>query len=131
GITANFKLCDTPPDGVGLRSVVLQFESPVGLPIGASGLFLKALGGTVTIRPEGTRIEVTVGFQTEPTGPGGILRATGTVIIDTQGLFAFKGNARLLGVFSADGSLWVAWNPLDIGFEITGGYEDWLYGTVR
>lgn len=131
GITANFKLCDTPPDGVGLRSVVLQFESPVGLPIGASGLFLKALGGTVTIRPEGTRIEVDVAFQTEPTGPGGILRATGTVIIDTQGLFAFKGNARLLGVFSAEGSLWVAWNPLDIGFEITGGYEDWLYGTVR
>jgi len=131
GITANFKLCDTPPDGVGLRSVVLQFASPVGLPIGASGLFLKALGGTVTIRPEGTRIEVSVGFQTEPTGSGGILRATGTVIIDTQGLFAFKGNARLLGVFSAEGSLWVAWNPLDIGFEITGGYEDWLYGTVR
>lgn len=131
GITANFKLCEAPPDGVGLRSVVLQFESPVGLPIGASGLFLKALGGSVTIRPEGTRIEVNVAFQTEPTGPGGILRATGTVIIDTQGLFAFKGNARLLGVFSADGSLWVAWNPLDIGFEITGGYEDWLTGTVR
>jgi hypothetical protein len=131
GVTANFKLCEAPPAGVGLRSVVLQFESPVGLPIGASGLFLKALGGTVTIRPEGTRIEVTVGFQTEPTGPGGILRATGTVIIDTQGLFAFKGEARLLGVFSANGSLWVAWNPLDIGFEITGGYEDWLTGTVR
>lgn len=131
GITANFKLCEAPPDGVGLRSVVLQFESPVGIPIGASGLFLKALGGTVKIRPEGTRIEINVAFQTEPTGPGGILRSTGTVVIDTQGLFAFKGEARLLGVFTANGSLWVAWNPLDIGFEITGGYEDWLYGTVR
>jgi hypothetical protein len=131
GITAQFKLCEAPPDGIGLRSVVLRFDSPVGIPIGASGMFLTTLGGTVKIRPEGTRVEVDVAFQTEPTGPGGILRATGKVVIDTQGLFAFQGSARLLGVFTADGSLWVAWNPLDIGFEITGGYEDWLYGTVR
>lgn len=130
GITANFKLCETPPDGVGLRSVVLQFESPVGIPIGASGLFLTALGGTVKIQPEGTRIDINVAFQTEPTGPGKVLRATGVVTIDTRGLFAFKGEARLLGVFNTSGTLWVAWNPLDIGFDIKGGFEDWLYGRV-
>lgn len=130
GITAKFKLCETPPDGVGMREVLLRFESPVGLPIGASGMFLTALGGQVRIRPEGTRIEVDVAFQTEPTGPGGILRATGKVVIDSQGLFAFKGEARLLGVFDAGGSLWVAWNPMDIGFTVSGGYEDWLRGTV-
>src|SRR5262249_4445868 len=81
GISASFTLCDLPSDGLGLRSVHLSFDAPVGIPIGTSGLFLTGLEGGVSIYPEYTEIEFGLHFQTEPSGPGGILKGSGTVLI--------------------------------------------------
>jgi hypothetical protein len=131
GISASFKLCDLPPDGLGLRSVHLSFDSPVGIPIGTSGLFLTGLEGGVSIYPEYTEIEFGLDFQTEPTGPGGVLKGGGKVLISTLGLFDYQGHAKLLGVVNAEGHLWVAWNPIDIGFEVSVTIGDWLEGNAH
>ncbi|RIK41391.1 MAG: hypothetical protein DCC55_12060 [Chloroflexi bacterium] len=126
GISAKFKLCQTS-----LRSVHLSFQSPVGVPIGSSGLFLTGLSGSVDIFPEHTTIRIGLDFQAAPGGNGGIFKAHGEVVIDTRGLFAFQGDAKILGVVNADGKLWVAWNPMDIGFEVNVRLGSWLKGFAR
>ncbi len=129
GFSASFKLCDTPP--VTLRQVHMEFSSPVGLPIGTSGMFLTGLSGSVDIFPEYTQIKVGVKFQAAPGGDGGVFRMTGEVLIDTRGLFAFQGSAKILGIVDATGKLWVAWNPMDVGFEVSLRVGDWLRGFAR
>ncbi len=125
-IAASFMLCETS-----LRSVHLSFESPVGIPIGSSGLFLTGLRGGISIFPDYTEIKVGLNFQAAPGGDGGIFKAYGEVTIDTRGLFAFEGGAKVLGVVNADGKLWVAWSPLDTGFEINLRLGNWFRGFAR
>ena len=135
-IAANFKLCETsdPPGSPAepkLRQVHMEFSSPVGVPIGNSGLFLTGLSGEVNINPGFTEIRLGLQFQAAPGGDGGIFRVWGEVVIDTRGMFAFNGNAKVLGIVDATGSLWVAWNPMDIGFQVGLSVEDWLSGNAR
>jgi hypothetical protein len=125
-VAAKFKLCSTS-----LRGVSFQFSSPVGIPIGASGLFATGLRGSVDIYPAYTTIKFGLDFQATPAGDGGIFKGSGNVTIDTRGLFAFEGAGRLLGTLDASGSLWVAWNPLDTGFNMNVSYHDWLTGFAR
>ena len=122
-IGAEFKLCDTA-----LRETHMFFSSSVGIPIGTTGLFLTGLDGHVTISPVGTEIKVGLDFQASQGGDGGLLRVRGEVTINTQGLFAFQGNGTVLGILDAEGKIWVAWNPLDVGLEISLALEDWLRG---
>jgi len=122
-IQASFKLCETS-----LRSVHMEFHSPGGVPIGSSGLSLTGLSGAVDIYDDHTTITFGLDFQTTD---GGLLTGHGDVTIDTRGLFAFQGNAKILGAVDADGKLWVAWNPLDMGFEMNLSYGGWLSGFAR
>jgi len=125
-IAASFKLCQTK-----LRSVSFQFHSPVGLPIGSSGLFVTGMTGQVDLSPNYTQIHFTLDFQAAQGGDGGLMKGSGSVLIDTRGYFEFSGAGKILGVLDASGKLWVAWNPLDIGFEMNVGYSDWLTGMAR
>lgn len=125
-VGAKFMLCETS-----LRSVHMKFESPVGIPLGQSGMFLVGLHGGVDIFDDYTRITVGLDFQGAPGGNGGLFKASGTVIIDTRGLFEFQGTAKILGTVDASGKIWVAWNPLDTGFEVSIGVGDWLKGFAR
>ncbi len=122
-VGAEFKLCETA-----LRETHMFFSSPIGIPIGSTGLFLTGLDGHVTITPVGTEIVVGIDFQAAQGGDGGILRVRGTVTINSQGLFAFQGNGTVLGILDAQGKIWVAWNPLDVGLEVSLALEDWLRG---
>jgi len=125
-IAAGFTLCET-----NLRAVKFNFESPVGLPIGSSGLFLTGIRGAVDIYPDYTKITVGLNFQAAPGGDGGIFKAYGEVTIDTRGLFEFTGGGKVLGVVNADGRLWVAWNPLDTGFAVNVRLGSWFRGFAR
>ncbi len=125
-IAAGFTLCEAS-----LRSVRFNFESPIGLPIGSSGLFMTGVRGEVSIFPEYTQIKVGLNFQAAPGGNGGIFKAWGEVTIDTRGLFEFGGGGKVLGVVDADGKLWVAWNPLDTGFEVNVRLGSWFRGFAR
>ena len=112
-VAARFKLCASPD--MALREVEFEFRSPVGVPVGSSGLFANGMKGTVEMRPSSTRIAFSMDFYY---GSPDTLQGTGTVVIDTQGLFEFQGSGKILGVVDASGRLWVAWNPLDTGFEM-------------
>jgi len=125
-IAASFKLCQTK-----LRSVSFQFHSPVGLPIGSSGLFVTGMTGQVDLSPNYTQIKFTLDFQAAQGGDGGLMKGSGSVMIDTRGYFEFSGAGKILGILNASGKLWVAWTPLDIGFEMSVGYSDWLTGMAR
>jgi hypothetical protein len=125
-VDGQFMLCETS-----LRSVHMSFESPVGIPLGNSGLFLTGLNGGVDIFPDYTTITVGLNFQAAPGGDGGAFRASGSVLIDTRGLFEFQGSGKVLGVVNADGKVWVAWNPLDTGFEVNVSVGNWLTGFAR
>lgn len=125
-IKATFKLCETS-----LRSVSMSFQSSVGIPIGNSGLFLTGLSGSVDIYADYTQVRFGLDFQAAQGGDGGLFKGHGEVIIDTRGLFAFQGTAKILSTVDADGKLWAAWNPLDIGFEMNVRVGDWLRGFAR
>ena len=125
-ISASFKLCQTS-----LRQVRMEFSSAVGIPIASTGLFMTGLNGTVDIYDTYTTISFGLDFQAAQGTDGGTFKGSGTVTIDTRGLFAFQGKGKVLGKVDADGKLWVAWNPLDIGFDISVSYGDWLKGFAR
>lgn len=125
-IAAGFTLCEST-----LHGVKFNFESPIGVPIGNSGLFLTGIRGEVTIMAAYTQIKVGLNFQAAPGGDGGIFKAWGEVTIDTRGLFEFGGGGKVLGVVDADGRLWVAWNPLDTGFEVNVRLGSWFHGFAR
>lgn len=122
-IAASFKLCSST-----LRSVRMEFSSPIGLPIGSTGMFLTGLRGGVDIFPDYTQIQVGVTFQAAQGGDGGLFTAQGDVLIDTRGLFEFQGKAKILGTVNADGAIWVAWSPLDVGFDVKVSVGNWLEG---
>ncbi|HYF62913.1 MAG TPA: hypothetical protein VD886_08885, partial [Herpetosiphonaceae bacterium] len=125
-IAASFKLC-----GGALRQVHMEFKSPLGIPIGSTGFFLTGLSGTVDIMPDYTQIKFGLDFQAAQGGDGGLLKAHGEVTIDTRGLIGFSGKARILSAIDAEGKVWVAWNPLDMGFETKLSYAGWLTATSR
>ncbi len=129
-IGSSFKLCQSS-----LRQVHMEFKTPVGVPLGNSGMFLTGLEGTVDIYPGHTTISFGIDIQAAPGGDGGILKMHGKVVIDTRGLFAFQGQGSVLsGVVGVDGALWVAWSPLDIGFRVNMGFplkNPWIKGMLR
>ncbi len=113
-LAARFKLCGNPD--VALRMVEFEFRSPVGVPVGSTGLFVYGMKGTVAIEPEHVNITFAMDFYfSDPN----TLNGTGQVMIDTRGYFEFSGDGKLLGTVDANGKLWVAWNPLDTGFEMS------------
>lgn len=129
-IAASFLLCSKSKEDYtpALRGVFIAFETPAGLPIGTTGVALYGIKGGVNIFPDYTQIKVgvslgSVGSQALVVG--------GTILIDTRGLFALQGDGKLLGLVDIKGKLWVAWNPMDVGFEMTISYKEWLKGFMR
>lgn len=113
-----------------LRHIFIKFSVfPPGIPIGGSGIVLSQLEGTVDIGPASTRIELGVDFRT---ADGFTLTGGGaTVVIDTGGYFSITGRAELVAKFDAEGTLAVAWDPIDVLQEASIGYEDWFEGFIR
>jgi hypothetical protein len=126
-IDSSFILCEGK-----LRQVSLKFEAyPKGIPMAQPPvMYLNSIGGTVTIDPDYTVIELEVGFFIgDPAAPVKLYKGTGKVTIDTRGLFAMQTTGKILGMMDAEGHLWVAWNPLDVGMGAAGylpSKSDWL-----
>ena len=116
-ITASFVLCENV-----LRQVNITFKYPPGIPVAAPPvLYVDMIGGTVTIGPENVVISVDVGFYIG-TGQPQIMKGVATLTLDTRGLFDLQVVGRVMGTMDAEGHLWVAWNPLDVGV----GAQGWL-----
>ena len=125
GLRGEFRICQTK-----LRQVQIEFKAfPPGIIVGPSGVVMKSIDGTVWVNPEAVRIEIGSTFQSVD----GFTYKDGHVemIIDTRGYFELGGGATMLGKFGLDGSLVVAWNPLDILQEASLSFSDWFEGYLR
>lgn len=126
-INADFVLCEGK-----LRRVSLKFDArPHGIPMAQPPvMYLNSIAGIVTIDPAYTTIQIDVGFFIgDPASPVKLYRGAGKVTIDTRGLFDMQTTGKILGMMDAEGQLWVAWNPLDVGMAAAGylpGKSDWL-----
>ena len=134
-VSGTFTLCETK-----LRQVGMYFHAEPGLPIGNTGMFVSGVGGTITIDPDYTEVKVTIDFAYGAGDPK-ILDASATVTIDTRGLFDLQAEGRVLAVVDFEGHLWVAWNPLDTGIDVSvyfpkkkddkGNDAWWIFGRAR
>jgi len=134
-MSGTFTLCETK-----LRQVGMYFHAEPGLPVGSSGLFVNGVGGTITIDPDYTEVKVTIDFS-YGVGKPKILDASATVTIDTRGLFDLQAEGRVLALVDFEGHLWVAWNPLDTGIDVSvyfpkkkddkGNDAWWIFGRAR
>jgi hypothetical protein len=122
-IGVNFTLC-----GGALRDMGFFFDTgeQTGIPIGSSGLFLHYIGGQISIQPEAPGSPVIISIDVKLRGmsasaDSATIFVAGRVTIDTRGLFDLQIHAGIavsgVGV-GVDGHFWVAWAPLDIGFEV-------------
>lgn len=129
-IAVGFTLCGDP--NAALRQMTFEFKSPVGIPIGSTGLFANGLKGTVDISPSDTEISFDMDCYY---GDPSTFQGHGSVTISTAGIFTFQGSGKILGVVDGDGKLWVGWDPLDTGFEVGFFYQlgdvASIDGTVR
>ena len=107
-IMVGFRLCESK-----LYSATLALNiKPVLIPVGASGLGVNFIQGTVLLNPEYTTIEFKLGFET--TDGSTLTDGMGIVTIDTRGMFSLEANATIIGILDAHLFLQVAWNPLDV-----------------
>jgi hypothetical protein len=118
-----FTLC-----GGALRDMGFTFDTgdQTAIPIGSSGLFMHLIGGQISLRPEAPGSPVIIVIKIKLRGmnqavDGSTIFIAGKVTIDTRGLFDLQVHAGVTvsGVgLGVDGHFWVAWAPLDIGFEV-------------
>ena len=125
-IDSGFTLCAGK-----LREVNLKFTSDYGIPVATPpSLFVNLLGGTITINPDYTRVQVDIGFYIgAPSIEPKEFKGIGSVTIDTRGLFDIQAKGRVMGLMDGEGHLWVAWNPLDTGVSVEGwlpSKDDWV-----
>ena len=144
-LQVSFTLCQSK-----FREAMLFFDAmPPGLPAGASGMIIESLGGKVTAAEGYVQIVLSLGYRSADGTT--ITNGGGTITIDTRGMFRLEGGvlqeecaeaepciaedgepmAALVTVFNVDGTLQVAWNPLDILVEVSISYEDWITGFLR
>ncbi len=120
-IGATFILCETT-----LREVSMQFQGPPDIPIGSTGILVNYVKGDVLIGPSNTQIT----FDLEYHDNSNIVDGTGTVTINTGGLFDLQTSGEVLAKVDYNGHAWVAWNPLDVGVDVQAWYSNWLKGDV-
>ncbi|MCB0160244.1 MAG: hypothetical protein KDD83_19055, partial [Caldilineaceae bacterium] len=125
GLRAEFRICQTK-----LRQVMVQFNAyPPGITVGPSGMVIKGIDGTVFIDPE--FVNITIGTTFQSADGATMTKGDASITIDTRGYFELAGGLKLVGTFSLDGSLVVAWSPLDILQEANISYLDWFEGYMR
>lgn len=125
-ISVQFTLCEGS-----LREMKFTFSSGdlTAIPVGSSGMFLNFIGGTISITPKqpGQAAFTTVVLDMRyrgmsPQTSSSILFSRGVVTIDSRGLFDVQvqtGIEVFAGIGAGmDGHFWVAWSPLDLGFEV-------------
>ncbi|MCB0036832.1 MAG: fibronectin type III domain-containing protein, partial [Anaerolineales bacterium] len=100
-----------------------------GIPVGTSGMFMHLIGGTISLTPQQpgqtsyTTVVLEVAFRgmAAPASASNVF-IKGIVTIDSRGLFDVQLQAGLRVVadigLAVDGHFWVAWSPLDLGFEV-------------
>ncbi len=111
----SFKLCQTK-----LREVILDakpFPNKLTLPVGSTGVFVNGVRMNLTLDPGYTTVQFDIGYVSGPMGEL-VKSDTGTVTIDTRGLFDLQTTGKVLGVVGYDGHIWVAWDPLDVGVDV-------------
>ncbi|MCA9972776.1 MAG: fibronectin type III domain-containing protein, partial [Anaerolineales bacterium] len=127
-IQAGFTLCEGS-----LREMMFVFDTgtQTAIPLGNSGMFLNFIGGTVSLTPQqpGSQAYTTVVLDMRfrgmsPQQASSTILSRGVVTIDSRGLFDVQVQTGVQ-VFSSigagvDGHFWVAWSPLDLGFEVEG-----------
>lgn len=126
GITVSFTLCSNS-----LREMSFTFSTGniTGIPIGSSGMFMHLIGGTISLSPQQqgqsgyTTVVLEVAFRgMSPAANTSNIFIKGIVTIDSRGLFDVQLQAGIRLVASiglaVDGHFWVAWSPLDLGFEV-------------
>jgi hypothetical protein len=127
-IGVEFVLCEDS-----LRTLQFWFDtgSQTAIPLGNSGLFLNYIGGTVSLTPKMpdqdayTTVVLDMRFRgMQPSAAASTIFSRGVVTIDSRGLFDVQIQTGIQ-VFSGigagvDGHFWVAWSPLDLGFEVQG-----------
>jgi len=124
-INASFTLCEDS-----LRQVRVTFNTgpDTAIPVGNSGLFVDYLSGTIDLVPQQpgsysyTTVQLDLGFRAfDPAADASTVFAAGQVTIDSRGLFDMQAHAGVqvfAGIGAAgDGHFWVAWSPLDLGFQ--------------
>jgi hypothetical protein len=125
-INVSFRLCENS-----LREMSFSFYTgdQTALPLGNSGLFLNLVGGIISLKPDQgptpgyTTVVLEVGVRgMSPDTVSSNVFVRGVVTIDTRGLFDMQLQAGLKVVggygVGVDGHFWVAWAPLDLGFEV-------------
>ncbi|MFN2241317.1 MAG: hypothetical protein ACK2U2_03450, partial [Anaerolineae bacterium] len=125
-INVGFRLCENS-----LREMSFSFYTgdQTALPLGNSGLFLNLVGGIISLAPQQgpqpgyTTVALEVGVRgMSPDTLSSNVFVRGVVTIDTRGLFDMQLQAGLKVVggygVGVDGHFWVAWAPLDLGFEV-------------
>jgi hypothetical protein len=121
-ISADFILCETA-----LREASLTFNSPPEIPVGSTGLLVNMISGKVVIGPSNTRVTISVGYHDS----GDVVTGKATVILDTAGLFDIQATGKVVAQVDYSGHAWVAWNPLDVGVDVSASYHSWLTGQVH
>ncbi|HUW14294.1 MAG TPA: DNRLRE domain-containing protein, partial [Anaerolineae bacterium] len=125
-ISVSFTLC-----GDSLREMSFSFSTgdQTAIPMGNSGIFMNYVGGTISLaegqgpQPGYTTVVLEVqlrGMSAQAASSNVFVK--GVVTIDSRGLFDMQLQAGIevfagIGV-GADGHFWVAWAPLDLGFEV-------------
>ncbi|MFQ5594495.1 MAG: hypothetical protein ACE5HA_10120, partial [Anaerolineae bacterium] len=126
GITVNFKLCQAKL----YQAKITLSVPPPGIPAGSTGVGVNLIGGEVTVDPDFTQIELQLGFQTLDGAT--ITGGTGSVLIDTRGLFELQASALIVGVLDADLLLQVAWEPLDVLLQAeVGAFGGLITGALK
>ncbi len=118
----SFKLCQNKLRQIKLDAMPPNFPNPPGsLPVGNTGIFVNGVGMNITLDPTYTTVQFDIGYVSGPTGE--LVRSkTGTVTIDTRGLFDLQTTGTVLGIVDYDGHVWVAWDPLDVGVDVGVNY---------
>ena len=125
-ISVSFTLCENS-----LREMKFIFETgdETAIPLGNSGIFMNFVGGTISLSPgQGSQSgHTTVVLEVQLRGMSAQAASStvfikGVVTIDSRGLLDMQLQTGIevfagIGV-GASGHFWVAWAPLDLGFEV-------------
>ncbi len=127
-VQATFTLCEGS-----LRQLTFDFSTgtQTAIPLGNSGMYVNYIGGVISLTPQqpGSQAYTTVLLETRfrgmsPQQSSSNILSRGAVTIDSRGLFdvQVQTGVRVFANVGAgvDGHFWVAWSPLDLGFEVEG-----------
>ncbi len=115
-LAVDFVLCQNKLHQI---KVALEGIQPP-LPVGNTGVFVDGVTMDITLDPSYATVSFTIDYVSGLTAE--LVDGSGTVTIDTRGLFDLQTTGKVLGIVDYTGHVWVAWDPLDVGVEVTIDY---------